>query len=88
MLVKIVNNAGTTRMHECRHYAVTVVSNDSVAASLGADIGIHLELSGGERLSLPRDGQAIYVMNDAGDTVDAYRWPPREVDDALQAAAR
>lgn len=28
-------------------------------------------------LEVPRDGQVIYVMNERGDTIDSYPWPPR-----------
>lgn len=28
-------------------------------------------------LHVPRDGSVIYVMNERGDVVDGYRWPPR-----------
>ena len=28
-------------------------------------------------LHVPRDGSVIYVMNEKGDVVDGYRWPPR-----------
>lgn len=28
-------------------------------------------------LHVPRDGSVVYVMNDKGDVVDGYRWPPR-----------
>lgn len=29
-------------------------------------------------LHVPRDGSVIYVMNEKGDVVDGYRWPPRD----------
>ncbi len=29
-------------------------------------------------MHVPRDGPVIYVMNQTGDVVDGYRWPPRD----------
>lgn len=41
--------------------------------------GIEVELSpGGSTLTLPHDGNTLYVMNDAGDTIDTVRFPVRK----------
>jgi len=29
------------------------------------------------KLEMPRDGKQVYFMNDAGDTTDSLRWPPK-----------
>lgn len=59
---------------------------DALAAyrgTLEAFVGVHRQLEdkdiGVEKhtLHVPRDGSVIYVMNEKGDVVDGYRWPPR-----------
>jgi len=30
-----------------------------------------------EEVSLPEDGSELYVMNEAGDSIHSYYWPPR-----------
>lgn len=67
MLIKLVGEEGRSRMYECSHVQFTHLS-DGIEAELG---------SKGPTLRLPDDGRAIYVMNDRGDTVDSYRWPPK-----------
>ncbi len=40
--------------------------------------GIKVEVSpGGIVINLPADADALYVMNEKGDTIDSYRWPPK-----------
>lgn len=43
--------------------------------------GVYFEIlreTGSEMIVLPRDGDAIYVTNSGGKTVDSYHWPLRK----------
>lgn len=52
--------------------------------TLEAFVGVHRQLQQKEigvekhTLHVPKDGPVIYVMNEKGDVVDGYRWPPRK----------
>jgi hypothetical protein len=89
MRVKVVRQDGSSsEVFECHHYTVTQVSEEGVAVRLGLDVaGIRLELTNREKgkdtqtiatLQLPEDGEVAYIMNDGGDTIDSYRWPPKD----------
>lgn len=80
MLVKIIKQDGRQFTYQCSHIGVTTVSEGCPAALSGLDVpGVTLELMPkGPTLRLPDDGEVVYVMNDAGNTVDSYRWPPEK----------
>lgn len=65
---------------------LTTEQRDALVAyrsTLEAFVAVHRELEnkdiGTEKhtLHVPRDGSVIYAMNEYGDVVDGYRWPPR-----------
>ncbi len=68
--VKLIN--GSERyLHEC--VSITITHLPDVDGS-----GIIFSLSPSKvRLALPTDGSELYIMNENGDTVDSYRWPPK-----------
>ena len=72
MVVKIKREASKDRKKDERIYTCSHVS------VLEQESGLVMELSpSGIKLHLPLDGDAIYVSNDRGDTIDSYRWPPK-----------
>lgn len=74
MLIKVVNGKQeTVKPMRYPHYTVTHLS-DGLLMELGTK---------GPTIRLPDDGEAIFVMNDKGDTIDSYRWPPKVVEAEL-----
>lgn len=79
--IKIGRDGDAFEVFPCGHYTVTHVHEGSqaIARGLEASPGVRLDLSNPSRtLRLPQDGTVAYVMNDRGDTIDTYRWPPRD----------
>jgi len=66
MLVRLITKEGS-HTYQCEHVEV-LESDEGVRVSV---------LPKGPTLRLPEDGERIYMMNDRGDTVDSYRWPPK-----------
>lgn len=52
----------TWKNYQCRHYTVTTMIEY-----------VRIETSDGVSLQIPDDGEAIYVMNDKGDTLDTFK---------------
>lgn len=73
-----VKRGGESVYHSCSHLSIKTVSPESLAAreKLAAP-GITFELSTGVVIELPRDGDALYIVNDQGVTIDAHYWPLR-----------
>ena len=92
--IKIGRDGDAFEVYPCGHYTVTHVHEGSQAIERGLETspGVRLDLSNPHRtLRLPQDGTVAYVMNDRGDTIDTYRWPPRAARDgepATEGAAR
>ena len=92
---------GKETLHEPADYIVkTMFADGSDIVTRGdATPGIRIELvsearvagGGTERksrfVSLPEDGDVAYVMDHKGQTIDTYRWPPRE-EPTVQARLR
>jgi hypothetical protein len=78
MLVKVIAG-GASCTYQCMHVAVTNLPDPGQPDRSKAEtVGIEIELGpSGPTICLPEDGDAAYIMNDAGDTVDSYRWPPK-----------
>ena len=64
-IIKVIGDKGE-RLERCDRITFTHL-DDSLEAWLGPS---------GVTLSLPTDGDKLYVMNENGDTVDSHRWPP------------
>lgn len=64
--VKLVNN-NREQIFPCTHIQVDRWEDR-----------IQVEIQPGTKIiEIPRDGQVIYVMNERGDTIDSYPWPPK-----------
>lgn len=75
--VKVVRGESRT-YYNCDHLTVKIVSPESLAAKERlATPGITLELSSGQVVDLPKDGEAVYLINEQGKTIEAYYWPLR-----------
>jgi hypothetical protein len=59
--IRLVNGDKETTC-SCRHYTVT--RNSSF---------VKVETSHGDVFEIPKEGNAIYVMNQFGDTIDTFR---------------
>lgn len=78
--IKIGRDGEAFEVYPCGHYTVTYIQEESVAVKQRGELpGVRLDLSDPHRtLRLPQDGSVVYVMNTRGDTVETYRYPPRE----------
>lgn len=88
MFIKLKKHDGGELIFQCDHIGVTHVDTTRVITDVGPEkrtieltAGIDVELCGGpdadKVLNLPSHGDAIFVMNDFGGTVQTYRYPPR-----------
>lgn len=64
-------------------YAATHDANGELCRDSGlppmAEPGVTLTLfPNGDQVQLPRDGNAAYLTNETGQTVDSYHWPIRK----------
>ena len=80
------------------HYSAKIVLEDSPEAQEGtAEPGITIKcaqraaldegLGAARILRLPKDADVVYIMNDAGDTIQSYRWPLRQPQQQAQEVA-
>lgn len=73
MLVRIIKDNGEEHTYQCRHIQKTEIHEESYIVRHGGQPGIELELlPSGDTIRIPEDGHTVYVMNDAGKTVDRY----------------
>lgn len=72
MLVKLVSG-NVHRTYQCSHNQITYYP-DRIQVEL---------MPSGRIMNLPEDGEAIYIMNDRGDTTDSLRWPGRKGDPSV-----
>lgn len=85
--VKVMKGQQESEIYPCSHYRVMQFEEET---DLGRRIGhpedeplkfragVHLTLfPSGREITLPDDGDTIYVTNQLGKTIDTYRWPPK-----------
>ncbi len=87
MIIRLVNGNVQTD-YNCEHIQVTTIKKsmgyarlDPVSNTREGEVweGIEIELCPNAKyIFIPDDGEVVYQMNDAGDTVDTYRWPKDE----------
>ena len=72
--LKLVNELGNGRVvstpYECPHFTVDQREDGFYVQFPGIDNPALTEIV------MPRDGNVLYHMNDAGDTIDSWRWNP------------
>jgi hypothetical protein len=71
--LKAVKESGKEKMYPpCTEYSATP-SEEKIEIELTRE----KEIVG--KIELPQDGEVVFVMNDKGDNVDSYRYPPKIV---------
>lgn len=87
MFAKLVSRQHGDRLYECDNVEIKRVprrllrdrypdlhDEDDEQLSVLAQLEVHVH-RGGPVWVLPFHGEAVYFMNDRGDTVDSTRWP-------------